>query len=145
VSFFGVRNAGRLERELDQVYIRSRKLYVNIPKYKRNSFEPSRMDRKVPRDPHIEKQMESRKRYQKVIEPSGKQSSKEMWMEKKGRRSYVEEVLGEHQEQWKGLNITTHFSVLPWMERSVVGKLRDVMDTDRLGGGGERGRGEEKF
>ena len=133
VSFFGVRNAGRLKKELDQVYIGSRKLYVNIPKYKRTHSESRRLDTKVSRVTNAEKQTKHRKRYQIVAEPSGKQSSQEIWVEKKGRRSYAEAVMGEHSEQWKGPSITTHFSVFLWMKRSVIGKLRDAMDLDRLG------------
>ena len=133
MSFFGVRNAGQLEKELDQVYIGSRKLYVNTPKYKRTYSESRRLDTKVSRVIHAEKQSEQRKRYQNVVEPSRKQSSQETWVEKKGRRSYVEAVTGEHSEQWKGPSIKTHFSVFPWMERSAIGKLRDAMDNDRLG------------
>jgi len=72
VSFFGVSNAGRMERELDQVYIRSRKLYVNIPKYKRNAPEPKRMDRREQRAPSIEKQSVHKMRNQKDNEPIGK-------------------------------------------------------------------------
>ena len=133
MSFFGVRNAGHLEKELDQVYIGSRKLYVNTPKYKRTYSESRRLDTKVSRVIHAEKQSEQRKRYQNVAGPSRKQSSQETWVEKKGRRSYAEAVKGEHSEQWKGPSIKTHLFVFPWMERSVIGKLRDAMDNDKLG------------
>jgi len=56
-----------------------------------------------------------------------------MWVEKKGKRSYAEVVIGEHQEQWKGLSIKAQHFVMPWMERSVVRKLRDDVDGDQLG------------
>jgi len=130
VSFFGVRNFGRLEKELDQVYIGSRKLYVNIPKFKRDSCETGRMVRKAQRIPY---QMEPRKLYQNAIESRGKQSCTEKWVEKTGKRSYAEAVVGHHQDQWKGPSVTTYFSIMPWMERSVVGKLRDEVDSDCLG------------
>jgi len=66
------------------------------------------------------------------MEFSGKQRSEEMWVEKQGKRSYVEAVIGASEERWKGLSIKTKQHVLPWMEKSVVGKLRDVMDIDQL-------------
>jgi len=35
VRFFEVSNAGRLEKELDNIYIGHRKLHVNVPRYRR--------------------------------------------------------------------------------------------------------------
>jgi len=40
VRFFDVRNDGRLERQLDQLYVGNSKLYVNILKYRRHKLDP---------------------------------------------------------------------------------------------------------
>jgi len=133
VSFFGVSDAGRLERELDQVYIGSRKLHVNIPKYKFSASEHRRTKMREQRSSSKEKQPVQKMRNQKESEPPRKQSSKDMWLEKKGKRSYAEVVAGKYQEQWKGPSLKAHFSIMPWMECSAVGKLREDVDEVRLG------------
>jgi len=46
VRLFDVKNAGKLAWELDQIYIGSRKLFVNLPKYHRNRMEPPRVEGK---------------------------------------------------------------------------------------------------
>ena len=48
----------RLERELDQIYIGGRKLYVNIPKYRRNQVGSRREDRRMQGVRYKEKQKE---------------------------------------------------------------------------------------
>jgi len=42
VRFFEVGNVGRLEKELDQIYIGNLKLHVNVPRYRRNEVEYGR-------------------------------------------------------------------------------------------------------
>jgi len=54
-------------------------------------------------------------------------------VEKSGNRSYAEIVTADSQEQWKGPSIKVQQLTMPWMETSVVGKLREDMDVDRLG------------
>jgi len=98
VRFLDVQNVGRLERELDQVYIGNRKLFVNTPKYRRQQFEPLRGERRSSRDQVLENQKDTGKRYPKASEPTGKQSSMEMWVEKKGKMSYLDVVRGEPQQ-----------------------------------------------
>jgi len=39
VRFFPVPNEVRLEKQLDQIYMGSLKLYVNLPKYRRTKHE----------------------------------------------------------------------------------------------------------
>ncbi|XP_068474729.1 uncharacterized protein [Phaseolus vulgaris] len=121
VRFFEVRNMGRLEKELDSLYIGNMKLYVNIPKYRRHQLEPVKEERRDSRLPYTERQRDTGKR-------------KEIWVEKKGKKYFVEAVKGEAQQvKWKGLVIKTQLHILPWMEKSVVGKLKDGMNFDQLG------------
>jgi len=39
VQFFELANVGRLEKDLNRIYIGNIKLYVNVPRYKRDDFE----------------------------------------------------------------------------------------------------------
>jgi len=133
VRFFGVSNVGGLETELDQLYIGNRKLFVNVPKYRRHQPVLTRTERRNPRAPYLVSQKDSMKHHQKDMEISGKQRNEEMWVEKQGKRSYAEVVIGASEERWKGLSIKTEQHVLPWMEKSVVGKLRDVTYVNQLG------------
>jgi len=133
VRFFGVRNVGRLERDLDQLYVGDRKMFVNVPKYPKQQSEPSRMEQRVPRESNRERKDETWKQDQQDTELSRKQRREEKWVEKSGNRSYAEVVTGDSQEQWKGLTIKVQQLIMLWMERSVVGKLRDDVDVDQLG------------
>jgi len=121
VRFFEVRNVGRLEKELDNLYAGNRKLHVNIPKYRRNQLEPPKEVRRVSRPPYMERQRDKGK-------------SKEIWVEKRGKKSFVEVAKGEKpQEKWKGEVIKTQSLALPWLERSVVGQFKEGMDVDQMG------------
>jgi len=55
VRIFDVRNVGKLERELDQLYIGNTKLFVNIPKYRRHQQELPWGERKVSSYPNMER------------------------------------------------------------------------------------------
>ena len=89
MRFIEVKNEVCLERELDQIYIGNRKLHVNISKYRRHQFGTKRGEWRAPWEQHKESQKEVRKRHPKVAEPRGKQRSKEIWVEKKGNRSFA--------------------------------------------------------
>jgi len=118
VRLFEVRNAERLEKELDNIYIGNMKLHVNIPKYRRNQQETVKEERRASRFPYMERQRDKGK-------------CKEIWVEKKGKKSFVEAVKGEEQQdKWKGVVLKSQMHVLPWMEKSVIGKLKDGMDFD---------------
>jgi len=132
VRFIGVRDVGRLERELDQLYVGNRKLFVNIPKYQRNQQELSRTYRRLQRAPYRASQNEASLVHKKVIMTGGEQRREDKWVEKKGKRSYAEAVTGATKDQWKGLSFKTQQHVLPWMEMSAVGKLRDDKNVDQL-------------
>jgi len=86
VRFFEVRNVGRLEKELDSLYVGNMKLHVNISKYRRHQKEPVKEARRERRDPYDERQRDSGKR-------------KEVWVEKRGKRSYVEAAKGEAEQE----------------------------------------------
>jgi len=43
VRFFEVRNVGKLERNLDQIYIGNKKLHVNILRYRRSEADSKRV------------------------------------------------------------------------------------------------------
>jgi len=61
VRLFGVSNVGGLEKELDQLYIGNRKLFVNVPKYQRHQPALSRIERRNLRAPYLVSQKESMK------------------------------------------------------------------------------------
>jgi len=120
MRFFDVRNVGRMERDLDSLYIGNMKLHVNIPKYRRNTMGIHKGDRRDPRASHSGRKRDGGKR-------------KEVWVEKKRNLSYAEAVKGEvQQEEWKGTAIEVETHTLPWMEKSVVGHLKEGMDFDQL-------------
>jgi len=133
VRFFGVRDERSLERDLDQIYIGSRKLYVNIPKYRRHQYGPKKEEWRAPWELPRERQVIARKSDTKEDEFVRKYGGKEIWVEKSGKRTYAEAVTGEYQDGWKGVVFKTQHLSLPWMKRSVVGTLGDGMDFGMLG------------
>jgi len=60
IRFFEMRNVGRLERDLDQIYIGNKKLHVNILRYMRSEVEPKRVESEN-RVKHTEKVRNPRK------------------------------------------------------------------------------------
>jgi len=133
VRFFVVRDERSLERDLDQIYIGSRKLYVNIPKYRRYQYGPKKEERRASWELPRERQVIARKSDTKEDEIVRKHGGKEIWVEKSGKRTYAEAVSGEYQDGWKGVAFKTQHLSLPWMKRSVVGTLDDGMDFGMLG------------
>jgi len=124
VSFYGVKNVTWLERELDQIYICGRKLYVNIPKYRRNQVGSRREDRRMQGVRYEEKQKE--------VWNHAKQRSKETWVEKNRSRSYAGVLKGEPHQEWKGPSLKSPYSTPPWLAKSAVGKLAGDMDFEKL-------------
>jgi len=119
VRFFTVPNELRLEKELDQIYIGNMKLYVNLPKYRRNENVYHGVA------PHVDGKGSNPYNY-----AQGRMKSKEVWREVKGKdvrrnlnykHSYADAVRNVSQEQWKGPIIETLVKVLPWMANSAVG------------------------
>lgn len=111
----------------------NKKLFVNISKYRRHSFESNKAERRILRGTHTVSHKDTEKCHQKVYEVGGKQRSKEVWVEKNGKKSFVDAVKGQPQEQWKGLVIKTQQHIKPWMEKSVIGKLKEDTDFGQLG------------
>ena len=132
VRFYGVRDAGRLERELDQLYVGNKKLFVNIPKYQRKMEEQSRLEGRLRTTPFRARRNEDSPDLKKVTAAGGEQRRKDMWVEKKGNRSYAEVATGTNTDQWKGVSFKTQQYVLPWMTESAVGKLRGGKNVDQL-------------
>jgi len=95
VRFFGMRNMGRLERELDQLYIGNKKHFGNVPKYCRQQHGPGRVEGRTPREPHRERKNETWKQEQQNYEPIREQRREEKWVARNGNRSYAEAVIGE--------------------------------------------------
>ena len=133
VRFLDVKNVVRLEGELDQIYIGNRKLHVIIPKYRRFQSESNMAERRTPRTHHMESQKEAWARPLLDEEGKGTERRKELWVEKKRTRTFVEVVIGASQEQWKGLSVKTHQHMPQWMINSFIGKLGEGMDFDKPG------------
>jgi len=120
VRFFEVRNVERLERELDNLYIGSMKLHVNVPKYRRHQPESAKEKRREKKATHLEEQSDPGK-------------NKVQWVEKKRVRSYADAVNGEtKEEKWKGPTFKSHSNTLPWMVNSVVGQFKEGLNVDQL-------------
>jgi len=132
VRFFGMRDVGHLERELDQLYVGNKKLFVNIPKYRRNMEEQSRTEGRLRRAPYRARQNEDSHAHKKVTVTGGEQRREDIWVEKKGNRSYAEVATGTTTNQWKGVSFKKQQCVLPWMDRSAVGKLRGGKNVEQL-------------
>jgi len=133
VRFFDVRNVRRLERELDQMYVGNKKLFVNVPKYRRNQRELQSYERMEQRNHEIGSKWVNKGTNQKEHGAIGRKNMKEVWVEKKSQKSYAEAVKGAAQERWKGPIVRTQQHTLPWMKRSVVGQLKEDMRFNQLG------------
>ncbi|XP_068501687.1 uncharacterized protein [Phaseolus vulgaris] len=94
VRFVEVRDAGPLERELDQLYVGNKKLFVNIPKYQRKMKEQSRTEGRLRRAPSRARRNEDSSTLKKVTVVGGEQRREDIWVEKKGNRSYAEVATG---------------------------------------------------
>ncbi|XP_068461571.1 uncharacterized protein [Phaseolus vulgaris] len=132
VRFFEVRNVGRLEKELDQIYIGNLKLHVNVPRYRRNGVEDGREQRKEDLKQQLELPKETRKQSVVGLGVTGSSIKKEVWVEKARKKSFVEAVVGGSQQQWKGPVFKTHQQFLPWLEKSSIGQFNAELDFAHL-------------
>jgi len=98
VRFFDVKNVKRLESELDQLYVGNKKLYVNIPKYRRSQLEDERNGRRDPRTTELGSfrgtGKEQHKEQLKEDGTSWRKNGKEVWVEKQGSKSFAQVVKG---------------------------------------------------
>jgi len=133
VRFFEVGNVTSLEKELDQIYIGNKKLYVNIPRYQRHDSDPGKRLSMVTKNPSTMSYAGSRR--WDVEGPTARERvrRKEVWVEKKGNNSYADVVKGGSWQEWKGPVITTQKQVLPWMENSAIGQFNTELDFNQLG------------
>jgi len=149
VRFLDVKNVVRLEGDLDRIYIGNRKLHVNIPKYLRNQHVPRREERRTQGWEHNQNQKEDGARAVRDDKGKGKLSLavrddkgkgqqnvkgvlKEVWMEKRGNKSYAEIVAGGSHDQWKGPVVKSQQNTPQWMLKSLVGSLREGVDFGKL-------------
>jgi len=51
---------------------------------------------------------------------------------KAGSKSYADAIKGDAQRRWEGSTFTTEKNVLPWMEYSMVGQLREELSSEEL-------------
>jgi len=130
VRLFDVKNVGKLERELDQIYIGSTKLFVNIPKYHRvdASREEGRNKSSVGMG-----RLEYGAKERVGTEVNKSYKGKEVWVEKGEKKSFADVVRGQDRWAWKGPAFTARQLSLPWMEGSVVGRFNADMDFEQLG------------
>ncbi|XP_068466662.1 uncharacterized protein [Phaseolus vulgaris] len=130
VRLFDVKNVGKLERELDQIYIGSTKLFVNIPRYHRVdvSREEGRNKSSVGTGRLEHGVLE---RVETGVNKSHK--GKEVWVEKGEKKSYADAVRHQERWAWKGPVFSIKQQALPWMEGSVVGRFNTDLDFEQLG------------
>ncbi|XP_068504217.1 uncharacterized protein [Phaseolus vulgaris] len=127
VRFFDVENAARLEKKLDSIRIGNMKLFVNIPRYRRDGFE--------------EKGRHNSERRNFIASNPVKNRSKAVWKEKKameegrfqrGKHSYANAVRKTSLGPWKGPTVETKIQVHQWMISSVVGHMSQDFTFDLL-------------
>jgi len=124
VRFFDVRNVKWLESELDQLYVGNRKLYVNVPKYRRQQMEAERFERKEPRKHEAGCLKDAGVEGKNNYGAQQKRNGKEVWVEKKGNKTFAEVVKGSQEGRWRGVTVKTIQKSLSWMERSIIGQFK---------------------
>jgi len=132
VRFFDVRKVGKLERELDQIYVGNTKLNVNIPKYHRQQGECYRVERKDARQLNTVRPKYEKMKTDDTFGNSTKKGE-EVWEEKRETKSYVEAVKGYARRDWKEVGFKTQTLTLPWMECSAVGLYKAGLNFELLG------------
>ena len=78
MRLFEVENVGRLDKELNQIYIGNMKLHVNIPRYRRNELEHGREQRREGKKQHLVLPREPRKQGVEGLGVSGRMRKKEV-------------------------------------------------------------------
>ena len=133
-------NALSLERELDNCFIGNMKLHVNVPRYKRESFESKGSVHSL----------EEKSRSGGPPFRNTQRKNKEVWMEKRGKevignevgkdvignglckQSYADVVRRPFRDAWKGPSFTTKASILPWMKNNMVGHMKPKCEHEAL-------------
>ena len=136
VRFFEVRNVGRLEKDLDQIYIGNKKLHVNILKYRRSELEAKGLvseNRGLGSVNRVYQGGNSRKPQEGTVMAREQKRTKEVWKVKTENKSYADAVKDNSQRMWKGLAIFSKKQVLPWMKNSLVGHFREELNFEELG------------
>jgi len=129
VRFFYVRNVRWLEGELDQLIVGNRKLYVNIPRYRRSQEEYDRYGRRELRNTEVGRHRgEGKEQQQETREKNGKK----VWVEKQGSKSFVEAITGASQATWKEPTVKIPQQSMPWMKRSGIGHFKDDLTFDQV-------------
>ncbi|KAK7333791.1 hypothetical protein VNO80_30570 [Phaseolus coccineus] len=100
----------------------------------RHELESNRAERRDSRTLHTERTRDSGKLHLEAPEINRKKRRKEVWVEKRGKKSFVDVVKGETQQKWKGPIIKTQHHVLPWMKNSAIGEV----EGGKVVGGGEQ-------
>jgi len=124
-----VKNASRLEREMDQAWVGTMKLYVNIPCYRRAEQERPEYQSRAKGVQSVGKVNVERTR---PTYEQREENKKEEWRVKKGKekmegralnvkQTYAGAVKKSSQGAWKGPMIETKQIILPWMRNSAVG------------------------
>jgi len=85
MRFFDVRNVGKLERELDQIYVGNRKLNVNVPKYRRHQEVRPRVERTDARHLNMER---PKFEQMKIVVTSEniRKKGKEVWVDNREKK-----------------------------------------------------------
>jgi len=126
VKFYQVPDEGRLEKQLDQIFIGNQKLYVNLPKFRR--AEDVKLN--SPSKDNL-----------RVSNATGRRKEKEVWLEKtrfSGRRSYnmkhsyAEMVRKTPQGLWNGPIIETTPNGPAWLSSSAVGWMSSGFTFDSM-------------
>jgi len=132
VSLFDVKNVAKLEKELDQIYIGNRKLYVNIPKYRRHQAELPREESKDVRKTTMVRPTKGKNKMEDVDE-NKTTKRKEVWEERRGFKLFADVARGQTPLEWKGPVFKTQKQVSLWMEKILVGQYNEDTDFEQLG------------
>jgi len=115
----------KLEKDLDHIYIGNRKLFVNIPKYHRHQVEPPRAGIKDVMKVDTVRPMLRKKKLEGADENMTKKG-KVVWVERRGKKSFVDAVRGHARWEWKGSVFKTQktISVVDGEKRSWLVQCR---------------------
>jgi len=129
VRFFGVENVGSLEKALDRCYVGSKKLHVNLPRYRREEFVRNGGDALFGGTKARGGQSFYRRKSVEVWREKGGKAEN---VKGKAKQMYAEVVRTPTQDRWRGPNVTTKATILPWMTSSMVGRLKNEVNFEIL-------------
>jgi len=134
VRFFPVSNEARLEKQLDQIYIGSLKLHVNLPKYRRAEAERKFVK---PAYAHEDYRRASSPRgnkvlYDKAVRCENPSRSYRRGNSLKPKVSYAEVVRNSPQDLWKGPSIEMTPNTPSWFVSSAVGRMAPEVSFESL-------------